>query len=1350
MKFNKTLYILSSVLVLLAAAAAPFYAGTGPTCGAIDFNFAPNYSVGQNVVAYTNADFNGDGKLDIAVVNADRAFSVILGDGAGGFAPPVVYSTDYNIWRGMTSADVNADGKPDLVIGANNANQLNIYFNNGSGRFNAPPITYVSPVGSPNQGEWYDLKSGDFNGDGKADIVAVQYQSGKKVKFFLNNGAGGIALAGTLNINFNPNDTEGIIGLGNIDGDAATDVFVSAGDDNRSINWVMGRTDGNFSLTGGFGVEEKPTAIRVADLNNDSVNDIAVSFEDTTTPTQSYMRAWLNIAGTFTAQPRIDVPAPVDLAVGDYNGDGKQDLAAVLNAGVVITEYGLGNGAFQNERLWTVPQGNFILTADADLDGKADLISLGRSFNNYYLSVLTNTNFTGFTAPKPIYYGEKLITAGDLNGDSLLDVITSPTDFGGGSYIAYALNDNARSFLPALTVDNGPDNIKALETGDFNGDGKLDVVSAHGSNNRMIEVYLGNGTGTLAAGIPTSLNIISNDAVVSDFNADGKDDLFVVNDGDKAYTLLNNGNATFSIAPNFPMTLQTDGFRQTLQKGDFNNDGKVDIVTISDNRVVALYLGTGGGQFTLLSANVGRLGHAVPADLNGDGKLDLAGFPVGNPAGVAGILGDGTGGFGAPFAIPFGNGVEFRSLVAADFNDDGLDDVAFALGINEDGPGLVVVPSNADGASPSWETPLVYSFGVTPSNIIAADFDHDGKKDVGFTNGISRGVFYNTAGSKPCLSINDATVTEGNTGTTTAAFTVNLSAPSARTVRVNYTLEMITAASGADVENVSGRFEIPAGQTTATIDIPVAGDLLDEFDETFKINLSSPSGASLVNTSALGTIIDNDAEPTLTISDVSRSESDLGQFILTVSLSAPSGKTIGFRYATADGTAVADRDYAAINAIQNFLPGSSSMVIGFPVFDEGVYELDENFFVNITEQSNVTLADPQGRITIVNNDSVPTVNFSAVNIPEGDTGSNTVGHTFFLSNPTYLPVTINYASADGTATAGADYVAVSGSVVVPPEQQQSGTFSVQSVGDTVNEPTESFNLNLSVTNVASQPVPATVQILDDERIANDYDLDGKTDLVVFRPSDRTWYTQFSSTGTFNGVQYGLTTDIPVSGDYNGDGRTDIAVWRPSDGVWYTRVAGRTQQFGASGDIPVHGDYDNDGKIDLAVFRPSDTTWYIQLTSNGSYMFVQFGLADDKPVPADYDGDGKTDIAVFRPSDSTWYIRPSTNNGFYALRFGLPDDKLVPGDYDGDGKADIAVFREGDWFITRSSDNGFTAFHWGQAGDKPVPGNYDGDAKADYAVYRDGTWWVFRSSTNNYTTTQFGLPDDVPIPSVSNQ
>lgn len=207
---------------------------------------------------------------------------------------------------------------------------------------------------------------------------------------------------------------------------------------------------------------------------------------------------------------------PLDLTAGDYNGDGKQDLAVMVENGLVVTEYGLGNGAFQNERLWTVPDGNFLFTSDANLDGKADLASLGRSFNNGIISVLTNTNNTGFTAPKPIFYGEKLIAAGDLNNDNLLDVITSPTGFQISSYIAYALNDNARSFLPALTVDNAPNNITAIRTGDFNGDGKIDAVSVHGNNDRVIRVYPGNGSGTLGAAITTSLNIISIEAVAGD------------------------------------------------------------------------------------------------------------------------------------------------------------------------------------------------------------------------------------------------------------------------------------------------------------------------------------------------------------------------------------------------------------------------------------------------------------------------------------------------------------------------------------------------------------------------------------------------------------------------------------------------------------------------------------------------------------------------------------------------------------------------------------------------------------------------------------------------------------------
>lgn len=1346
--------ILSALLLsaIIFIASAPSYAGSGD-CNPVDFNTAPTYLAGMNITSYTTSDFNGDGKLDIATANSERAFSVIFGDGDAGFGPPVVYPVTDWVGR-ITSADLNSDGKPDIVIGMATINRFLIYLNNGAGGFGAAPVIYNLPGNL--QPEFYDLKSGDFNGDGKADLVTVQRQTGKKLRYFLGDGAGGLTAGTTIDINIS--GTEATIGLGNIDGDATTDVFVSSGRDPRSISWVLGRTDGNFSLTFGFNVEDRPSAIRVADLNNDSVNDIAVAFEDTSTPTEHYLRPYLNIGGAFTPQPKISLTYslnPYDLTVGDFNGDGKKDLAAMIENGLIVTEYGRGDGTFTDERLWTVPEGNFIFAHDANADSRVDLISIqGRSILDNMISVVLNDNLQGFKAPKPIFFGESMIDSGDLNNDDLLDMVTaSQSSFASGSYIAYALNDGDRSFLPALTVDNGANGLNSIKTGDFNGDGHLDAVTAHGNNSRVITVYPGNGTGTLQAGITSSLNIISVEIAVGDFNGDGKDDLFAISESGQGYSLLATGTGTFTIAPNFPVTVETGGFSGAISKGDFNGDSKVDILTSANNGNLKLYAGAGNGQFSLLSSNMAVLKSAVPADLNGDGKLDIAGIPTGIfvPASVSGILGDGAGGFGTPFTLLIPNVFDLRKLIAGDFNNDGLDDVAITMNV-ANRPGLAIVPSAAASATPSWKTPTYYNVGGSP-NITAADFDNDGKTDIGFTNGISRAVLYNTTGSKPCISIiGDTTVTEGDSGTTMANFPVSLSAASKQTVRVNYTVEVQTATAGTDVQLVSGRLEIPAGQTSAMISIPVTGDLLDEFDETFKVNLSGATNAVLERTSSIGTIIDNDAEPTLTITNSAANENaSSASFTLTVNLSAPSGKPISFRYAMADGTATGGRDYPMLNGLTNIAAGATTTTIGVLVTNENIHELDENFFVNLTEPVNVTISDGQGEVVIRNDDAVPTVAFNFNSIQEGDTGSNSVNHTFGLSNPTYRPVTISYNSVDVTATGGTDYVVANGSVVIPAEQQQSPSIVLQSIGDTINEPNETFNLVLSTTNLGpTPPNPVLVTVIDDEFIANDFDLDGKTDLTVFRPSDQTWYTLFSSNGGYTGTRYGLSTDIPVSGDYNGDGRSDIAVWRPSNGTWYNRIPGLSIAWGMEGDIPVHGDYDNDGRIDVGVFRPSDSTWYIRLSSDGSFKFVQFGLGTDKPVPADYDGDGKTDIAVFRPSDSTWYIRPSTTEGFYALFFGLPDDIPVPADYTGDGKADIAVFREGQWHVYQSNDNQVLSFHWGQAGDKPVPGNYDGDAKTDFAIYRNGTWWIYLSSTATFISTPFGLPDDVPLPFVSNR
>jgi hypothetical protein len=281
----------------------------------------------------------------------------------------------------------------------------------------------------------------------------------------------------------------------------------------------------------------------------------------------------------------------------------------------------------------------------------------------------------------------------------------------------------------------------------------------------------------------------------------------------------------------------------------------------------------------------------------------------------------------------------------------------------------------------------------------------------------------------------------------------------------------------------------------------------------------------------------------------------------------------------------------------------------------------------------------------------------------------------------------------------------------------SGTLVSASVGTHIVTATVSDGI-LS----ASQAFTWTVTNVAPALSAIDFDSDGKTDLVVYRPSSGTWFIKYSSTNytTWTSYQWGASTDVPVPGDYDGDGKTDLAVYRPSNGIWYILLSstGYTTRleipWGLSTDNPVPRDYDGDGKTDLAVYRPSNATWFI-LKSSASFTTwnsYQWGAASgDIPVPGDYDGDGRTDLAVYRPSNAIWFILDSSTNytTSRSYQWGAANGDIpVPGDYDGDGTTDVAVYRPSTatWFILDSSTNDTpgNSYPWGAASsDVPVPG-----------------------------------------------
>ncbi|MCB8947301.1 MAG: hypothetical protein H6653_04715 [Ardenticatenaceae bacterium] len=337
----------------------------------------------------------------------------------------------------------------------------------------------------------------------------------------------------------------------------------------------------------------------------------------------------------------------------------------------------------------------------------------------------------------------------------------------------------------------------------------------------------------------------------------------------------------------------------------------------------------------------------------------------------------------------------------------------------------------------------------------------------------------------PSLTINDVTIDpEGNSGTVTAVFTATLSAPSGKTITVDYATLADTAEAGSDYVTASGTLTFVPGDVEESFSITINADTLDEFDETFTVELSNETNLNLTDSSALVTIVDDDLEPEINIGDVTVTEGDSGTTTadFTVTLSAPSGKTITVDYATADGTATAGSDYVTDSGMLTFAPGDTSKTISITINGDVVDEVNETYLVNLSNESNATLADSQATGTITDDDPLPTATISDATVIEGDSGTVTAVFTVTLSATSEKVITIDYSSADDSATAGEDYTAVPASTLTfNPGESLSQTISVTINGDEDTEPDEQFFINLTgSSNVTLASTQAVGTITNDD------------------------------------------------------------------------------------------------------------------------------------------------------------------------------------------------------------------------------------------------------------------------------
>jgi hypothetical protein len=717
----------------------------------------------SSLVAAAAGDFNGDGIMDLAVTDEglDNVYICLghndgtgHGDGTFTFSPPPFRSLDtpdaFVVPQHIVSADLNGDGITDLAISAydyySNKGSVVVLLGNddgtghGDGTFHEPLDGDGNPV-RPDVGLIpAQLAAADLNGDGIPDLVVVNDGS-RNVSVLLghddgiDHGDGKRHGDGTFTeVSRTLVRGDGPIGLAVTDfnGDKKLDVAVANGE--NFVDVFLGDGKGNLSPApglGGFSVGELTFDLTTADLNKDGIPDL-ITADDTGNDVSislGHNDGTGKGDGTFQSPAFVDVGAGgYDVAAGDVNGDGLLDVVTANPAsGDVTLLLNNGDGTFRDGgRLAVGGLPYSVLLVDVNKDGKLDLVTANAGSNE--VSVLLG-NGTGFGTAQSFPTGGMMsddrgvLASGDFNGDGLLDLAVAN---GVSGDVSILQGDGKGAFHLVQKVAVGG-RLSGLIATDLNGDGKTDLAVTTGADGAVV-VLFNNGNGTFRIGQRLQIGGRVRALAAADLNGDGKTDLAATVDASdgqspsQVVVLLNNGNSTFLLAD---QRYSLEGFgATTIRAADISGDGKLDlVVTESGSASVGVLLGNGDGTFgpvNRLRADERPWAVAV-GDFDQDGRLDLA---VTDPftTKVTVLLGLGSGAFQTDRTALLGTSPV--SLASGDFNNDGQEDVVAAnFGSND----VSVLLGNGDG---SFEVARRVAVGKGPKVVVAADFNQDGRLDL--------------------------------------------------------------------------------------------------------------------------------------------------------------------------------------------------------------------------------------------------------------------------------------------------------------------------------------------------------------------------------------------------------------------------------------------------------------------------------------------------------------------------------------------------------------------------------------------------------------------------------------------
>jgi hypothetical protein len=626
----------------------------------------------------------------------------------------------------------------------------------------------------------------------------------------------------------------------------------------------------------------------------------------------------------------------------------------------------------------------------------------------------------------------------------------------------YASTSGTLSFLPGDTTKN----VDVTVNGDRKHEtGETFTVDLSGAVNASITDNQGVGT-------------ITNDDQVPDISVDGQ------------VTAEGNSPATTTMTFNVTLSNPSD---QTVTVDYATNDGTA---TTADGDYAAA---TGTVTF-----NPGQTAKTVDVTVNGDDTTepDESLTLVLSNASNANIL-DGTGAGTITNDDPIPDvSIDDQSITEG---NAGTSTLTFNVTLSHASSDTVSVDyttsggtaTTADGDYVAATDTVTFTPGQTAQTVdvtVNGDLTHESDEtftvdlsnetNAGVADGSGQGTITNDD-QVPDISIDDQALTEGNVGTSTLTFNVTLSNPSDQTVTVDYTTNDGTATTAdGDYDAATNSMTFDPGQTAKTVDVTVNGDLTHESDETFTVDLSSPSNGNVLAGSGTGTILDDDASPTISVTNGSVTEGNVGDTTLSfdVTLSVVSAGTVTVDYTTTNGSAtVANGDYDVASGTLTFDPGETKKTVDVTVHGDTTYETNETLTLDLSNANGATIADDSGTGTITNDDATPTFTIGDVNVAEGATGITSLTFTVTVSGATQLDSSVHYATGGGTATAGVDYTGNTGTLSFGPGAT-SEPVTVLVNGDKVFEPNETFNVVLSAPTEGTVAVATGVgTILNDDK-----------------------------------------------------------------------------------------------------------------------------------------------------------------------------------------------------------------------------------------------------------------------------